>query len=37
MAREKNKKEIKMTISKKRKNYDILPDELEEDYIVWVW
>jgi len=26
-----------MTISKKRKNYDILPDELEEDYIVWVW
>ena len=25
------------TIMTKRKNYDILPEEVEEDYIVWFW
>jgi len=26
-----------MKMKKKKKNYDILPEEVEEEYIVWFW
>jgi hypothetical protein len=28
---------VTMKQKKKTKDYDILPEEVEEEYIVWVW